>query len=92
MSKQKYKLVLVEWEDSIFGFIGWKIISNHEYKLSACVSVGFLVKSNKNHIVLYSSIDGERKKKYISGAGDIVIPKSAIKSLTYLTENKEPKL
>lgn len=74
---KKLKLVLIEWEDSVLGFQGWKIIGNQDMKATRFYSVGFVVKRNKKCTVLYPHIE-KTKDKDRSGAGDIIIPNSAI--------------
>jgi len=32
--KAKYKLVLIEWEDSVLGFQGWKFIKDQPKKIN----------------------------------------------------------
>ncbi len=82
--KNKYKLLLVEWEDSALGFQGWKIIKKQKHKTIKFTSVGFLTHEDKASITLYPHIDKQRK----TGTGDITIPKSAIRTISYLVKEE----
>jgi hypothetical protein len=73
----KYKLVLIEWEDSILGYQGWKTIEDEPNRKTTIYSVGFIVRQNKRSITLYPHISNKTGNKEF-GAGDIIIPKSAI--------------
>lgn len=79
----RYKLVLIEWEDSVLGFQGWKQINENINEVTIFHSVGFLILKDKKKIVIFPHID-KNKGKEGSGTGDIVIPVSAIKKITYL--------
>ena len=82
MSRRKYKLVLIEWEDSVLGFQGWKFIDEQPRKVAIFLSVGFLVHDNNKCKILYPHID--TCKGRLTGSGDIKIPNSAIRKLTVL--------
>jgi len=74
---KKLKLVIITWEDSILGFVGWKSIKDQPKQREEMISVGFIMYENKHTITLYPHI----QKSEINGAGDIVIPKSAIRKI-----------
>jgi hypothetical protein len=82
----KYKLVLIEWEDSGVGYQGWKPVQSVTGRLTKCISVGFLVKETKECKVLFPHIDGD--KSDLHGAGDITIPCSAIMKVVELVPKK----
>jgi hypothetical protein len=78
----KYKLVLIEWEDSVLGYQGWKFIEDEPRELTSFISVGFLVHEDKKCKILFPHIDSTQKN--ITGAGDIKIPCSAIRKMIVL--------
>lgn len=80
---KKHKLVLIEWEDSVLGFQGWKEISDNLNLPTQFISVGFLVSKSKEKITLYPHIE-DSEEINIVGAGDITIPTSAIRKIVYL--------
>jgi len=77
--KYKYKLIIVEWEDSTIGYQGWKYIIKQPRKLPRFISVGFLTYEDKNCIILYPHIENINNEKERMGTGDMKIPKSAIR-------------
>lgn len=77
---RKLKLVMIEWEDSVLGFAGWKGIKSQPTKRERMISVGFVTKENKHSITLYPHL----QVNSFNGAGDIVIPKSAIRKIKYI--------
>jgi hypothetical protein len=81
--KEKYKLFLIEWEDSILGYQGWKTIKEEPNRKTILYSVGFLVKQNKRSITLFPHISKQTDNKSF-GSGDILIPKSAIRKIKQL--------
>jgi hypothetical protein len=82
MKKFKFPLVMIEWEDSVLGFQGWKFIEEQPKELTTFLSVGFLVHDDNRCKILYPHIDSS--KDNITGSGDIIIPNSAIRKLTLL--------
>ena len=80
--KLVYPLVLIEWEDSVLGYQGWKFIADNMNQCTRFLSVGFLVYKDKNKVILYPHIKDEQTD--ISGSGDIVIPTSVILKTTVL--------
>jgi hypothetical protein len=78
----KYPLVYIEWEDSVLGFQGWKLIDEQPDGLTTFISVGFKVKEDKRSITIYPHI--EKCNEDHAGAGDIKIPKSAIRKIKTL--------
>lgn len=79
----KLKLVLIEWEDSVLGFQGWKQVSENINNETNFISVGFLILRDKSKVIIYPHIDLHKGKEG-SGTGDITIPVSAIKKIKYL--------
>lgn len=75
--KNQYKLVLIEWEDSVLGFQGWKKINENINTCTRFLSVGFLVHKDKQKTVLYPHIEYSKDNE-LGGSGDITIPNSAI--------------
>ena len=74
----KYKLVLIEWEDSQLGFQGWKSIKEESKEIPTFISVGFLVYEDERCKILYAHIKDTEDLEELSGSGDIKIPNSAI--------------
>lgn len=81
--KKKLKLVIITWEDSILGFAGWKSIKEQPVHREKMISVGFITKETKYTITLYPHI----QESNLNGAGDIIIPKSAIRKIKQLNYN-----
>ena len=80
----KYPLLYIEWTDSVLGFQGWKVINeNIKNHCTKFISVGFLVHSDKEKIILFPHIENS-KEDNIAGSGDIVIPISAILKMVQL--------
>jgi hypothetical protein len=89
------KIVLVEWYDAQSGPIGWKPmreVLTIEPALSK--SVGYLLKEVKNgkhsYIVVCPHFTGVGYKN-IDGDGEIAIPKSWIKRIVVLMDDKDVK-
>jgi hypothetical protein len=78
----KYKLVLIEWEDSQLGYQGWKFIEDIKTQVPVVLSVGFLIHEDEKCKVLYPHLQLEQDGEAKSGSGDILIPASAIKKVT----------
>ena len=79
---KKFKLVLVEWEDSASGNTGWQQVSSAHTELTKCVSVGFMTHKTKEVIVLFPHLDGDKNNPY--GQGAMTIPRSAVVSIKKL--------
>lgn len=75
----KYKLVLIEWEDSQLGFQGWKQVHDQPHEMPLFTSVGFLIHEDERCKVLYPHVKQTEDDDDLSGSGDILIPVSAIK-------------
>jgi hypothetical protein len=82
MKKTKHKLVWIEWEDSVLGYQGWKLINEEPKEVSKFISVGFLIHSDSKCKILYPHI--KESDSDLVGSGDIVIPNSAIKKIRVL--------
>ena len=80
------KLVIVNWMDSSSRTGWWNIGAIKKDKVLLCRSVGWIVKENKEHIVLAPHITDWRKHKNlkIQGSGIISIPMKAIKKIETL--------
>ena len=87
-SKLKYRLVLVEWEDSQLGFQGWKFVNEQNHENHIVCSVGYLIKDTKQYKVIYPHLSKDNSSKNASGSGDILIPTSAILKMSDLTIKK----
>lgn len=80
----KYKLVLIEWEDSQLGFQGWKMVHEQPKETPSFLSVGFLIHEDEKCKVLYPHIKNVNEEDELSGSGDILIPISSIKKIIEL--------
>jgi hypothetical protein len=83
--RHPYKLILVEWIDSVLGFQGWKFLKEQPRQLTSFLSVGFLVHEDDKCIVIYPHIDNSKDDDDTTGSGDIIIPKTAIRKIKTLT-------
>lgn len=85
MSKaMKYKVLKVEWIDSVGGY-GWQFIEDYETELATVTSYGYLVREDKNSITLAQSYAKETIKAREQMHNDITIPKCAISCVWQLT-------
>jgi hypothetical protein len=66
----KYKLVLIEWEDSQLGYQGWKFINEQNHSMHIVHSVGYLVKETKDFKVLFPHLSKDTDDENGSGSGD----------------------
>ena len=74
------KLVLVEWVDSKRLSEGWVYTEDIEPSLVKCQSAGWVLKENKECIVIMPHMDIKESQ----GCGIISIPKCAIKHISQL--------
>lgn len=74
---------MIEWNDSVLGFQGWKIAKENIENITRFLSVGFLIYKDKEKTILYPHIE-DTKENDMVGSGDITIPNSAIKKITIL--------
>lgn len=77
------KLVCVTWVDSCIPYGKWHDRSLGEtYKVTTCISVGWLVRKDKNSVVLAASFGPDQ-------IGDVsAIPTSCIQRVEFLTRPK----
>jgi hypothetical protein len=77
--KYRHKLVIVKWIDSRGASARWQFLEDKNELPVECISVGWIVKENKNYktIVPHLSIESDLRQ----GCGDMVIPTRAIKSI-----------
>lgn len=79
-----FKLVRIEWEDSIRPISDWQWIGEYEVpEIVCCVSVGYLIAETPQAIALAPNL-GDVKRGRIQGAGIICIPRSAIRDMGLL--------
>lgn len=79
--KYKYDLVEIIWDDAQTDD-GWdKIPDKLEEQLA--MTVGFIVRSTKKHVLVVHTIDGENTN------GRMQIPKGMIKKMTVLKEKAQ---
>jgi hypothetical protein len=80
MIKSKHKLVLVKWQDAYNTTVNWKSIRELEKpKSMICFSVGWIIKQNKQNLLLMPHISDIKNRKSLGdGCGDIIIPKVSV--------------
>ena len=77
--KNKIKLVKIEWVDSVQPTAEWQYLS--EYKPSkpiGCVSVGFLIHSDKETKAIAQNMGSIEKEKHEQASGIIHIPTKSV--------------
>ena len=80
-----YDLVKVEWVDSRQPTSGWEFLEDFEFVNSVkCVTVGYLIKDEKEQKVICQNIGDYKKNMQVSGV--ITIPSSCISKITALVE------
>ena len=85
----KMKAVRVDWLDAMSDDNTWQDLKELEKQTLKFVhSVGWILAEDKNNIILISSLDEETQ----TGGGGTVIPKSCIKEIVPLIENKNLKI
>ena len=80
-TKVSYKIVIVEWVDSIRGAFSWDDIDTERKTPANCVSIGFLVGDHKDVKTICPNIGVEDEWTKETGLGAITIPAKAIISL-----------
>jgi hypothetical protein len=77
-SKDRYRLVRVEWEDSARPIPGWQWVDEYELPETVrCVSVGYLVADAKSAIAVAPNL-GDLEQPRAQACGIIRIPRCAI--------------
>jgi hypothetical protein len=83
-SSGHFRLVRVEWEDSIRPVSAWQWIDEYEAPQTVrCVSVGFLIARTKAAIALAPNL-GDMLQERVQASGIIRIPRSAVRKLCEL--------
>lgn len=84
--KEKYKIVIVKWDDSRQPQGHWRELSSfNDLDVAKCISVGFLIRKNKKVTVLAQNI-ADLNEEDMQGAGIIQIPTAAITKITTLAK------
>lgn len=84
-SPSKFRLVYVEWEDSLVGTSGWCETDGAQPSPVLVQSVGWLVHDGKDcKLIVPHLSDAEHSNAKQQGCGDITIPASCIKKLVQL--------
>jgi hypothetical protein len=81
MIKSKFKLYVIEWIDSYNNEMGWEFIREITSPRDViCISVGWIIKENKNNIFIAPHISDIKNKNTLGMAnGGLTIPKCSIK-------------
>ena len=81
---EKYKLVRVEWEDSVQPVSEWQWADAYETpETFPCVSVGFLIAKTKRAVAIAPNL-GDTENLKCQASGVIRIPVSSIRKITFL--------
>jgi hypothetical protein len=83
--KENYRLVYIEWEDSLVGTAGWGFTEGANASVMVCRSVGWLIHDGKDCklIVPHISESGHPDAKQ-QGCGDMTIPASSVRKIVEL--------
>ena len=85
-NKNKVKLVMVEWLDSMRPIAEWQYLSDYKReKPISCISVGFLI-HNSDGVTAIAPNMGNISDKNIQMSGVIHIPTCSILKITDLAE------
>jgi len=94
--KKPYKLVYVEWEDSLGCSSGWSHLDEtaapSEVEPLMARSVGFLYRESGSSLTLVPHLVEEMKQTGMQGMGVVTIPKSAIRKRRGLNIFEDDKL
>jgi hypothetical protein len=80
--KFKYPLICIKWDDACADN-SWVDLKDPELKEAVVITLGFLIKENKKHILIASTYDEANMNCSIQ------IPKHSIISREEITVNKE---
>ena len=75
--KPKYRLVLVEWEDSAQPIAAWTWVDEHKPAPVRCLSVGYLIAKTKGTLALAANL-GDLDRERAQASGIIQIPRRCI--------------
>jgi len=94
--KKPFKLVYVEWEDSLGCASGWSHLGEtaalSEVEPLMARSVGFLYRESGSSLTLVPHLVEETKQTGMQGMGAVTIPKSAIRKRRVLNIFEDDKL
>jgi hypothetical protein len=80
--------VLVVWEDHFVGDSSWHGLDSVSLEPQLCTSVGWIVKEDKEHIVLMPHLSPVRGGTQ-SGFGELTIVRAAIRAKKFLCPRKK---
>lgn len=88
-----YRLVLVEWFDSIGVGHHWEAIDNPIAEPHVCRSVGWLVAEGDHAIVVIPHMHDADDRRNVpeGGMGDMTIPRCSIKRMVTLVEKQDAR-
>lgn len=87
LKKIKYRLVLIKWEDSSQPAPAWQFINDAPtLKIIKCLSVGWLIDSNK-HVKMIAPNIGDIDNENAQASGFIQIP---VRSIIKIVEINKP--
>jgi hypothetical protein len=82
------KIVLVEWSDAYGHGGGWRPVDDCEPTDLICVTVGFLVKKTKSHVVIAENLYKKQKginDHFLQMCSEVItIPRGMVKKITIL--------
>jgi hypothetical protein len=80
----RYRLVLVEWEDSARPISSWQWVDDYQMpETVTCVSVGYLIADTKQAIALAPNL-GDIGRERLQASGIIRVPRPAVRGLIEL--------
>lgn len=83
-----FKLVQVEWEDSVRPVSAWQWADEYEIpETVSCVSVGFLIAQTSTAIALAPNL-GDALQERVQASGIIRIPRSAVRKMRGLRSTR----
>lgn len=86
MAKDKHRLVIIEWEDSVQPIASWQVVGDLKFCVVKIASVGWLVKNGKKIKALAPNIGGIDGKATPQVSGVIQIPTRCVISMQDLAE------
>jgi hypothetical protein len=77
--KTPYKMVLVEWEDSVRPLPSWQWVDEYQIpEIVTCISVGYLIAETNDAIAIAPNL-GDVTCERIQASGIIRIPQTAVR-------------
>ena len=84
-----YRLVYIEWEDSLVGTAGWSETDGAKVSIMVCRSVGCLVYDGKDcKLIVPHLSEPDHANAKQQGCGDMTIPASSVRKIVELRFKK----